>query len=64
LKAAALQLNIPFNLEPVDVIYSIYRYTWIDIVLLVAFALPPLIMGAILVQALMRLRSTRSITHL
>jgi hypothetical protein len=60
LGAAAQPLGGPLKLEPVSAIYSHYRYGMIDLIPVIAFAVPPLTALILLARALLRLRATRA----
>lgn len=59
LQADAQRFGGPLKLEPVDVVYSRYRYGKADLIPGIAFAIPPLIALFFLTRALIRLRATR-----
>jgi hypothetical protein len=59
LHAAALQLGIQPNLEPIDAVYSRYRFTWFEAFAIALLCLPPLVPAWILLRWIVRLRRTR-----
>lgn len=70
LRAAAEHLGIQLKLEPIEVIYSRYRFTWFDAVTDLLFAAPPLTALILLLLWIRRVRkrtqrpSIEPITHL
>lgn len=59
LSAAAQRLGIQLNLEPIDVVYSKYRFTWFDVFSGFLLCLPPMIALYLLANWIVRLRRTR-----
>jgi len=59
LETAAQQLGKPLKLQSVNSVYGAYRYGWIDLIPLVAFAIPPFAALIWLVRELLKLRAKR-----
>jgi len=55
----ATEHNIRLNLEPIDSVYSRYRFSWFDVFVGVLFVLPPMVAFLTLVLWVMRVRRTR-----
>jgi len=62
LQAAAAPLGIHLNLEPIDAVYSRYRYTWFDAATGVLLLVPPLAGFVFLVRKVIRLRRSHHVT--
>lgn len=60
LRAATQLLGIRVNLQPINAVYSKYRYTWFDLVVAILLVLPPLIYFVVLADRIRRLRRTSS----
>jgi hypothetical protein len=58
-RAAALQRGIQTNLEPIETVYSRYRFSWFDVFAAVIFFVPPLGGLCLLALWIVRLRRTR-----
>jgi hypothetical protein len=56
LGAAALQRGVHLNLEPLDAVYSRYRYTWFDIFVGALLCVPLLVYLVLLGAGIVRLR--------
>ena len=61
LKQAAAQVGVQVNLEPVDQIYSKYRFTWFDVFVAFLFCAPLLVYAGVLLWWLIRLRRNRPV---
>jgi hypothetical protein len=61
LRNHAQELEIGLNLEPIDVVYSRYRFTRFEIVAGLLFCVPPLIVAFLLLWWTIRLRKSRGI---
>ena len=59
LRQSALELGIEPNLQPINTIYSKFRFSWFDVVAGLLFCLPPVIGGLVLVFWIVQLRRTR-----
>jgi hypothetical protein len=59
LRQSALELGIEPNLQPINTIYSKFRFSWFDVVAGLMFCLPPFIGGLVLVFWIVQLRRTR-----
>jgi hypothetical protein len=55
----ALQLGIEPNLQPIDTVYSKFRFSWFDVLAGMLFVLPPVIGALVLIGWIVRLRRTR-----
>lgn len=60
LSAAAQRLGKPLHLESVADIYSHYRYTKLDLIPVILFAIPPIVVALFLIRALLRLIHAKS----
>lgn len=60
LQTKASKLGISLQLEPIDSIYSRYRFTWFDIFAGILLVLPPIGSLALLAYWIIRLRRTRT----
>jgi hypothetical protein len=57
LQDAAAKLNLTLHLQPIDVVYQKYRYTWFDYfvgALILAF---PIVLGVALIRQIVRIRN-------
>ena len=61
LQRGALQLGIRTDLEPINVVYSRYRFSWFDVFVGVLFFVPPIIGFFLLLRRVVRLRQTRGL---
>jgi len=61
LRAAATQAGINLNLEPIDAVYSRYRYTWFDVSVGILLCVPPLACLVLLARKILKLRKSASI---
>jgi hypothetical protein len=61
LRNHAQELEIGLNLEPIDVVYSRYRFTRFEIVAGLLFCVPPLIVAFLLLWWTIRLRKSRGV---
>jgi len=59
LRSRALELRISLNLEPINSVYSRYRFTWFDLFAAVLSFIPPLVGIVLLAWWVWRLRRTR-----
>jgi hypothetical protein len=59
LRGVASRLGINLNLEPIDAVYSRYRYSWFDAVAGIMLCVPPAICFVLLIRWIVRLRRTR-----
>jgi len=59
LRGAAQRLGIEAKLEPINSVYSRYRFSWFDVFVGFLFCVPPLVGGFLLVRWVLRLRRTR-----
>lgn len=59
LRGEAQHLGISLNLEPIDVVYLRYRFTWFDVFAGFLLCVPPLITLSLLVRWIIKLRRTR-----
>ncbi len=59
LYSAARQLGIQPNLEPINTVYSRYRFTWFEVFAGALLCMPPLILGLLLLRWIARLRRSR-----
>ena len=59
LRLSALELSIEPNLQPINTIYSKFRFSWFDIVAGLLFCLPPVIGVLLLIRWIVRLRRMR-----
>jgi hypothetical protein len=64
LSAEAQRLGRPLHLEPVDTIYGRYRYTKIDLIAVVLFMVPPIVLAFFLIRSLLRLIRSRPLQAL
>jgi hypothetical protein len=58
LHAAARQLGIQLELEPINSVYSRYRFTWFDVFIGFVLCAPPLLAALLLIRWIARLRGT------
>ena len=58
LRRGTQALGISLNLQPINAVYSKYRYTWFDIFVGILLVIPPLISFAVLALRIRRLRNT------
>ena len=58
LRGASQPLGIQPNLQPINAVYSKYRFTWFDILVGVLLVVPPIIYFAVLVMRIRRLRQS------
>jgi hypothetical protein len=63
LRTAAQILGIQLGLEPIDAVYSRYRFTWFDDLAGVLLFVPPLVAGGFLVWWVIRLPRTRNVVY-
>jgi len=61
LEATAAQTVGRFQLKPVNEIYNQYRYSWLDVIPLGIFAVPPFVTFFLLGRGLIRLRRDRQV---
>jgi len=61
LRGKALELNIKPDLEPINTVYSRYRFGWFDILAVALFFLAPAIGAVLLIRSILRIRRTRPI---
>jgi len=54
-----MELNIKPDLEPINTVYSRYRFGWFDVFAGVLFLLPPLIGALLLIRSVVQVRRTR-----
>jgi hypothetical protein len=59
LRRRALELGIEPNLQPINTIYSKFRFGWFDVLAGLLFCMPPVIGVVVLVGWIVRLRRTR-----
>lgn len=59
---AARELGIQPNLEPIETVYSRYRFTWFEVFSGALLCAPPLISGLLLLKWVLRLRRSRAPT--
>lgn len=59
LAGATAPLGINLNLERIDVVYSRYRYTWFDKLIIFVLCTPPLIFAGLIVWWIVLVRRTR-----
>ncbi len=60
LRAVATQLGISLNLEPIDAVYSRYRYTWFDVSVGILLSVPPFSCLVLLTRKILKLRKSAS----
>ena len=58
LRAAATQLGISLKLEPINTVYSRYRFTWFDVFVGILLLAPPLVSAYFLFRWIARVRRT------
>lgn len=63
LRGRALELSIDPNLQPINTVYSKYRFSWFDVFAGSLFLIPPLIGGLLLIGWIVRVRRTRPIAN-
>jgi hypothetical protein len=61
LRDAALRVGIQPHLEPIDTVYSRYRWTWFDTLVAILFFIPPLIGFLLLIWWVIRLRQRHAL---
>jgi len=61
LRAAAQQAGISLNLQPIQAVYSKYRYTWFDVLVGILLCLLPLFYFGVLVVKIRKLRRSATI---
>jgi hypothetical protein len=61
LKIDAAQRGVHVNLEPVDQVYSRYRFTWFDVLTVYLFCVPLVVYSGVLLWWLLRLRRNRTL---
>ena len=59
LKNAATQAGIRLSLQPIDEVYSKYRFTWFDVFAGLLFVIPPLGGGIAIILWVLRVRHSR-----
>ena len=59
LRHRALELGIEPNLQPINTVYSKFRFSWFDVFAGLLFCLPPLLGFLLLIRWIVRLRRTR-----
>lgn len=59
LRHTALGLGIEPNLQPINTVYSKFRFSWFDVFAGILFCVPPIIAVLILIRWIARLRRTR-----
>jgi hypothetical protein len=59
LRQKALELRIEPNLQPINSVYSKFRFSWFDVFAGLLFCLPPLLGFLLLIRWIVRLRRTR-----
>lgn len=59
LRRGALELGIEPNLQPINAVYSKFRFSWFDVFAASVFCVPPLVGALWLVRWIVRLRRTR-----
>ncbi len=64
IRNAASSLDIQMNLEPIDAVYSRYRFTWFDIFVGLLFCIPPLAYALLLTRRIVKVRKTRRVSLL
>ena len=62
LRNTALQLGTQLNLEPIQTVYSRYRFSWFDVFVGMIFCGPMIISFLMLVRWIIRLRRTRGLS--
>lgn len=61
LRSAAFQLGVQPNLEPINVVYWRYRFSWFDVFVGFLCCVPPIIGFLLLIRWIVRLRRTRGL---
>jgi len=61
LRHRAVELGIEPDLQPINTVYSKFRFSWFDVLAGLLFCLPPLIGALLLIGWVGRLRRTRSV---
>jgi hypothetical protein len=61
LRHRAVELGIEPDLQPINTVYSKFRFRWFDVLAGLLFCLPPLIGALLLIGWVGRLRRTRSV---
>jgi hypothetical protein len=61
LRHRALELGIEPNLQPINTVYSKFRFSWFDVLAGLLFCLPPVIGALLLIRWIVRLRRTRTL---
>jgi hypothetical protein len=59
LRRSALEVGIEPNLQPINTVYSKFRFSWFDVSVGLLFCLPPVIGVLLLIRWIVRLRRTR-----
>ena len=59
LRRKALELGIELNLQPINAVYSKFRFSWFDVLAGLLLCLPPVIGFVLLIRWIVRLRQTR-----
>jgi hypothetical protein len=59
LRHKALELGIEPNLQPINTVYSKFRFSWFDVFAGILFCLPPIVGVLVLFRWIVRLRRTR-----
>jgi hypothetical protein len=62
LRRKALELGIELNLQPINAVYSKFRFSWFDVLAGLLLCLPPGIGFALLIRWIVRLRQTRPLS--
>jgi hypothetical protein len=55
----AVALGIELKLQPINAVYSKFRFSWFDVFAVVLFCVPPVIGGLVLIGWIVRLRRSR-----
>src|SRR3984957_9441487 len=59
LSRRAVEIGIEMNLQPINAVYSKFRFSWFDVFAGLLFCVPPVIGGLVLIGWIVRLRRTR-----
>jgi hypothetical protein len=59
LQQTASKLGIQLHLEPINSVYSRYRFTWFDVFAAALTLIPPMVLGFLLVRWILRVRRSR-----
>jgi hypothetical protein len=62
LRHSALQLGIEPNLQPINAVYSKFRFSWFDVLAGLMFCLPPVVGALSLIFWIVQLRRTRPLS--